>query len=216
MKTTAWIAILAIIIMIAVWYSQTATGPTESAVPLAQEASINKTEELAEAAPASRQPIAGTTMITLETNKGTIVFETYASDAPKTVENFVKLAEKGFYNGLTFHRVIKDFMIQGGDPVGNGTGGPGYEFEDELDPSTPSFQEGYKKGVVAMANRGPNTNGSQFFIMLKDTPLPKNYTIFGKVVQGQAVVDAIGQTAVGANDLPQEKIEIIRATVSKE
>lgn len=140
--------------------------------------------------------------ITIKTNYGTIQFETYDADAPKTVENFVKLAEKGFYNSLIFHRVIKDFMIQGGDPSGNGTGGPGYEFADELNPNTESYKQGYVKGVVAMANAGPNTNGSQFFIMLKDTPLPHNYTIFGKVVAGQDVVDAIGNVKTDSNDKP--------------
>ncbi len=120
-------------------------------------------------------------MITIETNYGKIVIETYNSDAPKTVENFVTLANKGFYNGLTFHRVIKSFMIQGGDPSGNGTGGPGYKFADELNPNTDSYKAGYKRGVVAMANSGPDTNGSQFFIMHQDYPLPINYTIFGKI-----------------------------------
>ncbi len=140
--------------------------------------------------------------VTIKTNYGTIQFETYDADAPKTVENFIKLADKGFYNSLIFHRVIKDFMIQGGDPNGNGTGGPGYEFADELNPNTESYKAGYVKGVVAMANAGPNTNGSQFFIMLKDTPLPHNYTIFGKVVAGQDVVDAIGNVKTDSNDKP--------------
>ena len=141
-------------------------------------------------------------MITLETNYGKIVFETYTNDAPKTVENFVTLANKGFYDGLTFHRVIKGFMIQGGDPSGNGTGGPGYKFDDELNPATASYKAGYKKGVVAMANAGPNTNGSQFFIMTEDYPLPNSYTIFGKVVSGQEVVDKIANVQTGAGDRP--------------
>lgn len=143
-----------------------------------------------------------THMITIETNYGKIVIETYDSDAPKTVNNFVTLAQKGFYNGLTFHRVIKGFMIQGGDPIGNGTGGPGYSFEDELNPNTASYKAGYKRGVVAMANAGPNTNGSQFFIMHQDYPLPNNYTIFGHVVSGQEVVDKIANVQTGANDKP--------------
>ena len=150
-------------------------------------------------------------LITLRTNFGEIQFKTYDADAPKAAGNFITLAEKGFYNGLTFHRVIKGFMIQGGDPNCSpskssgpcGTGGPGYAFEDELNPSTTSYKEGYKKGVVAMANAGPNTNGSQFFIMLEDTSLPPNYTIFGKVVKGQEVVDAIGQVPTGPNDQPK-------------
>lgn len=147
-------------------------------------------------------------LITIETNFGEIQFATYDADAPKTVENFITLAGKGFYNNLIFHRVIKGFMIQGGDPNGNGTGGPGYQFADELDPSTESYKNGYKKGVVAMANAGPNTNGSQFFIMLADYPLPNNYTIFGKVVKGQEVVDVIGDIATNANDKPLENVVI--------
>lgn len=141
-------------------------------------------------------------MITLDTNYGTIVIDTYDSDAPKTVANFVTLANKGFYNGLMFHRVIPGFMIQGGDPSGNGTGGPGYQFADELNPDTASFKAGYKKGVVAMANAGPNTNGSQFFIMAADYPLPNSYTIFGHVVSGQNVVDEIEKVKTGAGDKP--------------
>lgn len=155
-----------------------------------------------------------THMITIETNYGKIVFETYNNDAPNTVKNFVTLAEKGFYNGLTFHRVIKGFMIQGGDPNGNGTGGPGYTFADELNPNTPSYKAGYKKGVVAMANAGPNTNGSQFFIMTADYPLPNNYTIFGKVVSGQEVVDKIGQVQTGANDKPISPVTMTKVTAN--
>lgn len=151
-------------------------------------------------------------MITIETNYGKIVFETYNSDAPKTVENFITLTKKGFYNGLTFHRVIKGFMIQGGDPNGTGTGGPGYKFDDELNPNTASYKAGYKKGVVAMANAGPNTNGSQFFIMTADYPLPNAYTIFGKVVSGQDVVDTIANVQTGANDKPATPV--VMKTVS--
>ncbi len=156
-------------------------------------------------------------MITISTNFGDITFQTFDNDAPKTVQNFITLAQKGFYNNLTFHRVIKGFMIQGGDPnctpsrsaSACGTGGPGYAFEDELNPATESFKVGYQKGVVAMANSGPNTNGSQFFIMLAPTPLPHSYTIFGKVVKGQEVVDAIGNVKTDpSNDRPVETVEI--------
>ena len=140
--------------------------------------------------------------ITLQTSLGNITFATYDDDAPNTVTNFITLAQKGFYDNIIFHRIIKGFMIQGGDPTGTGTGGPGYTFADELNPSTLSYQEGYVTGVVAMANAGPNTNGSQFFIMLATTPLPHNYTIFGKVTQGQDVVGAIGNLPVDANDRP--------------
>ena len=145
-------------------------------------------------------------MITIDTNYGKIVIETYDGDAPNTVANFVKLAGKGFYNGLIFHRVIKGFMIQGGDPNGNGTGGPGYQFADELNPGAASYKAGYKKGVVAMANAGPNTNGSQFFIMTADYPLPNAYTIFGHVVTGQDVVDTIANVKTGANDKPVTQV----------
>ena len=152
-------------------------------------------------------------IVTLKTNFGEIQFETYDADAPKTVNNFITLAEKGFYNNLIFHRVIKGFMIQGGDPKGNGTGGPDYQFEDELNPSAESYKTGYKKGVVAMANAGPNTNGSQFFIMLADYPLPNNYTIFGKVINGQEVIDAIGNTRTGPNDKPVKPVIMEKVTV---
>lgn len=129
--------------------------------------------------------------VTIQTAKGDIVFELYPEDAPKTVSNFVYLAKEGFYDGLTFHRVEPGFVIQGGDPKGNGRGGPGYQFEDE--PVT----KDYAKGIVAMANAGPDTNGSQFFIMLENnSTLPKDYTIFGKVIKGQDVVDQIAVSDV--------------------
>ncbi len=152
--------------------------------------------------------------ITLETNKGTIVFETYDGDAPKTVENFITLAQKNFYEGVIFHRVIKGFMIQGGDPTGTGRGGPGYQFADELNPSTESYKNGYKRGTVAMANAGPNTNGSQFFIMHQDTPLPNNYSIFGRVVSGMETVDAIANSKVDVGDKPLENIVINKVIVA--
>lgn len=120
----------------------------------------------------------------LVTSKGDIIF-TLADTAPIASSNFIYLVSKGFYNGLTFHRREEGFVIQGGDPSGDGTGDPGYKFPDE------PFVGQYTKGTVAMANSGPDTNGSQFFIMLADTPLPKNYTIFGKVVEGQDVVDSL-------------------------
>ncbi len=135
------------------------------------------------------------TQAAILTAKGTIVIQLYGQDAPKTVINFATLAKKGYYDNLTFHRVVAGFVIQGGDPNGDGTGGRsiyGDTFADELNPNTPSYQAGYKEGVVAMANRGPNTNGSQFFILLADHPeLPKNYTIFGKVTSGMDVAQKI-------------------------
>jgi cyclophilin family peptidyl-prolyl cis-trans isomerase len=151
--------------------------------------------------------------ITITTNKGDIVLRTYDADAPKTVENFITLASKGFYDGVIFHRVIKGFMIQGGDPTGTGTGGPGYKFADELNPGTESAKRGYVKGTVAMANAGPNTNGSQFFIMHEDYPLPHNYTIFGHVVQGQEVVDAIASVATDAGDRPLAPVTMTAISV---
>ncbi|MCR4314666.1 MAG: peptidylprolyl isomerase [Candidatus Uhrbacteria bacterium] len=127
--------------------------------------------------------------IHISTAKGDIVFELFADTAPVTVSNFVYLTQNGYYDGITFHRREEGFVIQGGDPNGNGTGGPGYEFPDEL-----ADDYTYERGMVAMANRGPNTNGSQFFIMLGNTPLPKAYTIFGRVTEGMEVVD---EMAVG-------------------
>ncbi len=158
--------------------------------------------------------LAETKTVVMETNKGKIKLKLAPKDAPLTAASFMKLIDKGLYNGLIFHRVISDFMIQGGDPSGNGTGGPGYKFIDELNPETESYKTGYAKGVLAMANSGADTNGSQFFIMLKDTPLPHNYTIFGKVVAGQDVVDAIGKVATNKdNDMPLSQVKINRITL---
>ena len=154
-------------------------------------------------------------IITIKTNLGEIKFTTYPDDVPKTVANFITLAQKGFYNGVIFHRVIDGFMIQGGDPTGTGIGGPGYAFEDELNPETLSYQAGYQKGVVAMANAGPDTNGSQFFIMVADYPLPHNYTIFGKVIEGQEVADAIAKVARDSNDKPLSPVMMEKVTVSE-
>ena len=127
---------------------------------------------------------------TIETNRGTIELELSSKDTPKTVNNFVFLAREGFYDGTTFHRVISDFMIQGGDPTGTGRGGPGYSFEDEVE-GNPLRHE---RGVISMANAGPNTNGSQFFITHTPQPhLNGKHTVFGKVVKGHDVVDTIEQ-----------------------
>ncbi|MDE2037857.1 MAG: peptidylprolyl isomerase [Patescibacteria group bacterium] len=160
--------------------------------------------------------------ITIKTTKGSIVFETYDADAPNAVKNFISLADKGFYDGILFHRVIEGFMIQAGDPLTKdpskkalwGTGGPGYAFADELDPSTASYKAGYVRGTVAMANSGPNTNGSQFFIMQKDTALPHGYTIFGKVISGMDVVDAIAASPVDSADDPLSPIAIESVAVA--
>lgn len=134
--------------------------------------------------------VSKTYQASIETSKGTIEIDLYPEHAPKTVNNFVFLAREGFYNGISFHRVISDFMIQGGDPTGTGMGGPGYKFGDEFD-GNPLTHE---KGVISMANAGPNTNGSQFFITHGPQPhLNGNHTVFGKVTGGQDVVDAIQQ-----------------------
>jgi peptidyl-prolyl cis-trans isomerase B (cyclophilin B) len=128
--------------------------------------------------------------VTLETDKGMIELELFPEHAPKTVNNFVFLAEEGFYDGVAFHRVIPNFMVQGGDPTGTGRGGPGYQFEDEFDDNPLTHEQ----GVISMANAGPNTNGSQFFITHKPQPhLDGKHTVFGTVVNGQEVVDAIEQ-----------------------
>jgi cyclophilin family peptidyl-prolyl cis-trans isomerase len=138
----------------------------------------------------------------IETDRGIIEIELFPKDAPKAVKNFRFLAMGGHYNGLTFHRIIKGFMIQGGDPKGDGSGGEsiwGGSFEDEIDPNSPLYQKGYHRGIVAMANAGPNTNGSQFFIMHQDYRLPPKYVIIGQVIRGIDVVDAIAgvPTAIG-------------------
>ena len=149
----------------------------------------------------------------LETSLGNIVIELFTDTSPITVNNFVNLSNDGYYNDVIFHRVIKGFMIQGGDPSGTGHGDmgkyPGYDFEDELDNPM-----NYEKGIVAMANRGPNTNGSQFFIMHEDYPLPYQYTIFGKVLSGLDVVDAIGNVPTGENDKPNEDVVILNIKIT--
>jgi len=150
----------------------------------------------------------------VSTSYGNFQIELFAENTPVTVNNFVVLARDGFYNGTPFHRIIKDFMIQGGDPLGDGTGGPGYKFADE------KITLDYKKGMVAMANSGPNTNGSQFFIMHQDNNLPKNYVIFGQVVKGMEVIDKIAGVEVEDNGLgeqskPKEKVIIENITVSE-
>jgi peptidyl-prolyl cis-trans isomerase B (cyclophilin B) len=145
---------------------------------------------------------------TLETNHGAIEVELFDEDAPRTVENFLKLARDGFYDGVIFHRVIAGFMIQGGDPTGTGTGGPGYQFEDEINPHKVA------RGALAMANAGPNTNGSQFFIVTADeTPwLDGKHTVFGRVTNGMDVVDEIERVDVDHRDKPRADVVIQRVT----
>jgi cyclophilin family peptidyl-prolyl cis-trans isomerase len=150
------------------------------------------------------------TSATIETSMGTIEVQLFAEDAPKTVQNFTELAGKGFYDGLIFHRVIPDFMIQGGCPDGNGTGGPGYQFEDE--------QSGHPvvRGALAMANAGPNTNGSQFFIVTADAApwLDGKHTVFGQVTSGQDVVDAISEVERDSRDKPKEPVRMTKVAVA--
>ena len=147
---------------------------------------------------------------TLHTSEGTIELELYPDDSPNTVENFVKLAKDGFYDGIIFHRVIPDFMIQGGDPTGTGMGGPGYEFEDEFN------EHPVARGALAMANAGPNTNGSQFFIVTAEaTPwLDGKHTVFGKVTAGMDVVDRISGVDRDDNDRPSTPITIERVELA--
>jgi peptidyl-prolyl cis-trans isomerase B (cyclophilin B) len=149
---------------------------------------------------------------TLHTNAGPVQLELFDDDAPKTVENFRKLAADGFYDGLVFHRVIAGFMIQGGCPQGTGTGGPGYTFEDEINPNKAV------RGALAMANAGPNTNGSQFFIVTADaTPhLDGKHTVFGRVTGGMEAVDAIEGTAIDGRDRPVEPQVIERVELGAE
>lgn len=146
----------------------------------------------------------------IETNMGTMKIELYEQRAPITTKNFIDLANKGFYNNLTVHRVIPDFMIQGGCPEGTGTGGPGYTIQDEFHPELKHDS----KGILSMANAGPNTGGSQFFITLKDTPwLDNHHSVFGKVVEGMDVLDAIGKVKTGANDKPVETVSMNKVSI---
>jgi cyclophilin family peptidyl-prolyl cis-trans isomerase len=151
------------------------------------------------------------TNATMQTNHGPIAIELFDDDAPKTVENFVKLARDGFYDGVTFHRVIPDFMIQGGDPTGTGSGGPGYTFEDEFN------EQKAVRGALAMANAGPNTNGSQFFIITAEaTPwLDGKHTVFGRVTDGMDTVDAISAVETDGNDKPREPVVIERVVMAQ-
>jgi peptidyl-prolyl cis-trans isomerase B (cyclophilin B) len=146
----------------------------------------------------------------MNTTKGAITFELFDEDAPKTVENFRKLSSEGFYDGLTFHRVIKDFMIQGGCPQGTGTGGPGYTFEDEIN------QHKVLRGALAMANAGPDTNGSQFFIVTADSCpwLDGEHTVFGQATAGMDVVDRLERVATDEADRPAEPIAIASIDLS--
>ncbi len=155
----------------------------------------------------------------IETNKGTIKFELLEQEAPKTTENFRLLAERKYYDGVIFHRVIPNFMIQGGDPLGEGYGGEsawGGKFDDEIDRNSDLYAGVYEKGTVAMANSGPNTNGSQFFIMHIDYPLPPSYTKFGKVLEGNDIVDAIANVDRNPKDKPLEAVVMNRVYIEEQ
>lgn len=197
--------------------SSPATATAETAPPTTPAAPVEQVQP----APVVDQPAdtADGLFAIITTRLGTIKVKLAYQDAPITVANFVALAEgkqhntakpdgTPFYDGLIFHRVISGFMIQGGDPNGSGAGGPGYTFPDELDPSKDSYKAGYVRGAVAMANRGPNTNGSQFFIMHQDFALPHNYSIFGQVVSGMETVDAIATLPRNAQDRPNEEVSM--------
>ena len=152
----------------------------------------------------------------IETNKGTIKFELLEEHAPKTTENFRTHAGNAYYDGVIFHRIIPNFMIQGGDPLGEGYGGEsawGGKFNDEINRTSPLYQGAYAKGTVAMANSGPNTNGSQFFIMHVDYPLPPLYVKFGKVVEGQEVIDQIAEVQTNQRDKPLEPVVMESVTI---
>ncbi|HMQ03472.1 MAG TPA: peptidylprolyl isomerase [Pyrinomonadaceae bacterium] len=154
----------------------------------------------------------------IETTKGTIKFELLEQEAPKTTENFRLLSERNYYDGVIFHRVIPNFMIQGGDPLGEGYGGEsawGGKFDDEIDRESDLYAGVYEKGTVAMANAGPNTNGSQFFIMHVDYPLPPNYSKFGRVLEGQDVVDSIATVERNPNDKPLEPVVMNRVYIEE-
>ena len=146
---------------------------------------------------------------TIETTAGTMTAEFFPGDAPNTVNNFVFLAREGYYEDVIFHRVIPGFMIQGGDPTGSGSGGPGYKFKDE------PVGKKYTRGILAMANAGKDTNGSQFFIMHADYGLPPSYTIFGQLTSGEDVLDAIATAPKGAQDRPKEPVKMTKVTISE-
>lgn len=150
------------------------------------------------------------TTATIHTNHGFVEVELFDEDAPKTVENFVSLARDGFYEGVTFHRVIPDFMVQGGDPTGTGSGGPGYQFEDEINPHK------VERGALAMANSGPDTNGSQFFVVTAEACpwLDGKHTVFGRVTSGMDVVDTISELPRDGNDRPREEARIERVELA--
>ena len=160
-------------------------------------------------APSMEIDVAKSYTATIQTTAGTMVAELFASESPVTVNNFVFLSREGFYDDVIFHRVISGFMIQGGDPGGTGTGGPGYKFNNE------NSNRKYLRGTLAMANAGRNTNGSQFFVMHADYPLPPDYTIFGKLTSGEDVLDKIASAPKGRNDRPNQPVAIQSVSIEE-
>ena len=166
-----------------------------------------------ETSPQEKEAAVEKEIAVIETNHGNIEIEFFREDAPKTVENFVQLAKRGYYDGVLFHRVISGFVIQGGDPTGTGSGGEsiyGKRFDEEIDRNSALYEAGYTRGIVAMANAGPNTNGSQFFIMHKDYGLTPDYTIFGRVVTGMDTVDKIASVQTAAGGRPMEDVKMLK------
>lgn len=198
------------------------TSSTDSPAPVPEPSSTSTDMNAPLAFPGILPEAEATQKIRIKTNQGDIVIQTDPKAGPRAASNFVYLVKQSFYDGSIFHRVIPKFMIQGGDPTGTGMGGPGYRFDNDPVtnlPSKPLAAFGgqaapvYEKGVVAMANAGPNTNGSQFFIMVDDYPLGPDYSIFGKVVEGQDVADKISNLPRGSQDRPTEEVKMISVTI---
>lgn len=197
MKYSIILFIIAIIFGVGFYYNRDAGVPVNMNIDNANVTEEPKIIQWSEP-PAMEIDVNKSYSAVIKTSEGEMVIDFLDNETPITVNNFVFLARQGFYNGLKFHRIIKDFMIQGGDPKGDGTGGPGYKFDDE------KIARNYKRGIIAMANSGPNTNGSQFFIMHKDYQLPKNYVIFGGLVEGFDVLDKIAATPVAMSPAGNE------------
>ena len=225
MKSNTWILLIAVpigilLIVLLMSNKNSIDGVGDGAQNTSNSDSADEVTEQVETPQATSSPDlnidpARKYFVTLKTTEGDIKVELNSAQTPVTANNFVTLAQKGFYDGTIFHRVMKEFMIQGGDPRGDGTGGPGYKFDDE------SFEGDYTRGTIAMANSGPNTNGSQFFIMHKDKPLPKQYIIFGKVIEGIEVVDKIAEAEVrqsrsGELSQPVSPVKVVSTVVVEE
>lgn len=215
MKFGYWIIFLIIILIIGYLFFFQRNSQTKSNITTQEDTSMkNKVTDTKPTQPLQIDKSKKYTAI-LHTEKGDVTIALTADKTPITVNNFVTLSKRNFYNNTIFHRIIKGFMIQGGDPKGDGTGGPGYKFADE------PFEDDYTRGTVAMANSGPNTNGSQFFIMHQDYQLPKNYVIFGKVVKGIEVVDKIADSPVidgqmGEKSTPKNPVKVLSVDIKEE